>query len=143
MVGPAPFIKQARKLRASVLRHPPGQIQRTAAYFLSLGHYDALIKRMSKAFYRRRMEMEKAIYHNGLTVAGRGAFGGSSIWMKAENRHNTMGLARALKPQGVLIEPGGPFFLQKEDRVCHYRLAYSSIPEERIAKGIEILAAAI
>ncbi|WP_439117933.1 PLP-dependent aminotransferase family protein [Nereida ignava] len=143
MVGPAPFIKQARKLRASVLRHPPGQIQRTAAYFLSLGHYDALIKRMSKAFYRRRMEMEKAIDHNGLTVAGRGAFGGSSIWMKAENRHNTMELARALKLQGVLIEPGGPFFLQKEDRVCHYRLAYSSIPEERIAKGIEILAAAI
>ena len=30
---------------ASVLRHPPGHIQRTAAYFLSLGYYDSQIKR--------------------------------------------------------------------------------------------------
>ena len=30
LVGSAPFIREARALRASVLRHPPGQIQRTA-----------------------------------------------------------------------------------------------------------------
>ena len=35
LVGSEPFIREARALRASVLRHPPGHIQRTAAYFLS------------------------------------------------------------------------------------------------------------
>ncbi len=33
LVGPAPFIREARALRATVLRHPPGHIQRTASYF--------------------------------------------------------------------------------------------------------------
>lgn len=140
LVGPAPFIREARKLRTSVMRHPPGQIQRTAAYFLSLGHYDALIKRMARAFHARRITLEAAISEHGLTVAGRGAFGGSSVWMQAHGRRNTLELAKALKPKGVLIEPGGPFFLPDEDRVCHYRLAYSSIPENRISDGIRILA---
>ncbi|MCF6445786.1 PLP-dependent aminotransferase family protein [Nereida sp. MMG025] len=143
MVGPAPFIREARKLRASVLRHPPGQIQRTAAYFLSLGHYDALVKRMSKAFHARRNTLEAAIDRYGLTVAGRGAYGGSSIWMRADGRRNTVELARELKTKGVLIEPGAPFFLPDKDRICHYRLAYSSIPENRIAEGIRILAETI
>ncbi|MEO0904008.1 MAG: PLP-dependent aminotransferase family protein, partial [Pseudomonadota bacterium] len=45
LVGPAPFIREARALRATVLRHPPGHIQRTVSYYLSLGHYDALVRR--------------------------------------------------------------------------------------------------
>ena len=28
------------------LRHPPGHAQRTLAYFMSLGHYDAQIRRL-------------------------------------------------------------------------------------------------
>ena len=81
MVGSEPFIREARALRSLVLRHPPGHIQRTAAYFLSLGHYDAQIRRMSKALQERRDAMDKAIAESGLTVAGRGVIGGSSMWM--------------------------------------------------------------
>ena len=36
LVGPASFIREARALRLMMLRHPPGHIQRTVAYFLSL-----------------------------------------------------------------------------------------------------------
>ena len=31
LVGSEPFVREARALRTSVLRHPPGHIQRTAA----------------------------------------------------------------------------------------------------------------
>ena len=48
LVAPVAFVQEARKLRSTILRHPPGLIQRTAAYFLSLGHYDAQINRMRK-----------------------------------------------------------------------------------------------
>jgi GntR family transcriptional regulator/MocR family aminotransferase len=72
LVGPASFIREARALRLMLLRHPPGHIQRTVAYFLSLGHYDALINRMRNAYRRRRQVMEEAIRENGLTVAGQG-----------------------------------------------------------------------
>ena len=95
LVGSKPFIREARALRSTVLRHPPGHIQRTAAYFLSLGHYDALIRRMGAEFHARRLAMEEAFSQNGLTVAGQGAFGGSSFWMRAPAR-----LTRSRLPRG-------------------------------------------
>ncbi len=135
LVGPASFIRQARALRTAVLRHPPGHIQRTTAYFLSLGHYDTLINRMQAAFRRRRLIMEDAIAEAGLTVAGRGAFGGSSLWMQAPSGTDTTALATTLRGAGVLIEPGRPFY-GAMGPAHFYRLAYSSIAPARIPEGI-------
>ncbi|MDU8912718.1 PLP-dependent aminotransferase family protein [Aestuariicoccus sp. MJ-SS9] len=143
LVGSAPFIREARALRASVLRHPPGHIQRTAAYFLSLGHYDALIRRTARALTDRRRVMEEAIAAHGLTIAGRGAHGGSSFWMQAPEGVDTEHLAETLRAEGVLIEPGRPFFSGAQPSGRYYRLAYSSIPMARIAPGVERIAAAI
>jgi GntR family transcriptional regulator/MocR family aminotransferase len=135
LVGPASFIEQARALRTAVLRHPPGHVQRTTAYFLSLGHYDALINKMQAAYRRRRLVMEEAIADAGLTVAGRGVFGGSSFWMQAPEGVGTVALAAELRGQGVLIEPGRPFYGDKGPN-RFYRLAYSSIVPARIPEGI-------
>lgn len=143
LVGPAPFIQQARALRASVLRHPPGQMQRTVAYYLSLGHYDAQLRRMSRAYQDRREAIDRAIAQHGLTVAGKGTFGGSSVWLKAPDHIDTTDLALSLRPLGVLIEPGAPFFAGDAAPHCYFRLAYSSIPAERIPDGIALIAKAI
>ncbi|KUJ76545.1 GntR family transcriptional regulator [Ruegeria marisrubri] len=143
MVGSEPFIREARALRSLVLRHPPGHIQRTAAYFLSLGHYDAQIRRMSKALLERRKAIEDANCKNDLTIAGRGVYGGSSLWMKAPEHVNTTALASDLQKQSVHIEPGEPFFSGPDKPRNYYRLGYSSIATDRIAPGIEIIAKAI
>jgi len=143
LVGPAPFIREARNLRASVLRHPPGHVQRTASYFLSLGHYDALIRRMSRAYHERRQVMDAAIEEQGLTVAGTGNFGGSSVWMKAPDGVNTNFLSERLRLDSVLIEPGAAFFAGPDKPTCYYRLAYSSIPAGRIRDGIALVARAV
>ena len=143
LVGSEPFIREARALRSSVLRHPPGHIQRTAAYFLSLGHYDALIRRMSTTLQDRRATMDAALDAHGLTVAGRGASGGSSYWMRAPRGIDADDLARRLAARSVLIEPGRPFF-SGADRPGHFfRLAYSSIPAARIDAGVRIIAETI
>ncbi|MCX8227343.1 MAG: PLP-dependent aminotransferase family protein, partial [Sulfitobacter sp.] len=143
LVGSEPFIREARALRASVLRHPPGHIQRTAAYFLSLGHYDALVRRMSNALHDRRTVMEEAIKANHLQIAGRGAYGGSSFWMRAPDHIRTDDLAMRLRAKSVLIEPGAPFFNGDAPPQNYYRLAYSSIPSAQIAAGIAHVAQAI
>lgn len=143
LVGAEPFIREARALRASVLRHPPGHIQRTAAYFLSHGHYDALIRRMSTALHARRQRMEEAIAQHGLTIAGQGTFGGSSLWMRAPTGTDTAQLAETLRADSVLIEPGKTFFHGRNRAVEYYRLAYSSIPENRIPEGIARIANAL
>jgi len=140
LVGSEHFIREARALRASVLRHPPGHIQRTASYFLSLGHYDALIRKMSTALHKRRTAMENAISANGLTIAGQGAFGGSSLWMRAPEGTDTHVLSDELLARDVLIEPGMSFFNGESRPTEYYRLAYSSIPVERIPEGVRLLA---
>ncbi|MGR3493629.1 MAG: aminotransferase-like domain-containing protein, partial [Shimia sp.] len=137
LVGAKAFIAEARALRATVLRHPPGHIQRTAAYFLSLGHYDALIRRMSKTLAKRHASAMGAIAEHGLTLAGQGVFGGSSLWM--ESRRPAAELAAAARTEGILIEPGDAFFSGGAPQ-HYYRLAYSSIPEGAIPEGIARLA---
>lgn len=143
LVGARPFIKEARALRAAVLRHPPGHIQRTAAYFLSLGHYDALIRRTSAAFRDRRQIMQTAIDEHGLQIAVDGSHGGSSFWMRAPENINTTRLATNLRDQDVLIEPGHSFFADPLKGHRKYRLAYSSIDPKRIPEGIARIAQAI
>jgi GntR family transcriptional regulator / MocR family aminotransferase len=135
LVGPASFIAEARGLRAMVLRHPPGHVQRTVAYFLAMGHYDALINRMRSAYRRRRQGMAEAIAAEGLQVAGQGGFGGSSFWMRAPEGVDTEELALRLRAEGVLIEPGRAFFAGQGPQ-NFYRLAYSSIGLPRISEGI-------
>ncbi|MEP2640126.1 PLP-dependent aminotransferase family protein [Roseobacter sp.] len=139
LVGSEPFIREARALRASVLRHPPGHIQRTAAYFLSLGHHDALIRRMGAALHERRGVMAKAIADHNLQIAGQGVYGGSSFWMRAPDTINTQHLARRLQSRGVLIEPGHAFFSGPTRPKNYYRLAYSSCPTHRIEKGVDLI----
>ncbi len=143
LVGSDRFIREARALRASVLRHPPGHVQRTAAYFLSLGHYDAQIRRMASTLHKRRQAIEQAIATHGLNIAGRGVYGGSSLWMRAPEGTDTTALAEILRRQSVLIEPGAPFFAGPTQPTNFYRLGYSSISESRIAAGIARIAAAV
>ena len=142
LVGAPAFIAEARALRSTILRHPPGLMQRITAHYLRLGHYDAMVGRMKAAFQQRREVMDRAIGAHGLEIAGRGAFGGSSFWMRAPENVDTAELAQALKGAGVLIEPGAPFFSPGRAPRNFYRLAYSSIAPERIPEGVARIAAA-
>jgi GntR family transcriptional regulator/MocR family aminotransferase len=143
LVGAAPFIREARALRATILRHPPGLVQRAAAYFLSLGHYDAQLRRMGRAFQTRRQVMIDAVRAEGLEVAGEIGAGGSSLWMRAPEGVDTGALALALRDDSVLIEPGLPFFSATDAPRRFYRIAYSSISSERIPEGIARIGARI
>jgi len=144
LVGPAPFIAAARALRATLLRHPPGLLQRAAAQFLSLGHYDAMLRRLTQTFARRREAMLRAVAAEGLEIAGQaGAGGGSSLWMRTPAGVPAAELAATLRAESVLIEPGLPFYGTPGTDDRHYRIAYSSITEDRIAPGIARIAARI
>jgi GntR family transcriptional regulator / MocR family aminotransferase len=143
LVAPAPVIREARALRALMLRHPPGHLQRTAAYFLALGHHDAVIRRMRTEYHKRHMIMAEALRSEGLKIAGASGFGGTSFWVEGPDGLDADALTLALRQEGVLIESGSPFF-PADDRPCRFfRMAYSSIPAERIAKGVELTAARI
>ncbi|WP_347268337.1 PLP-dependent aminotransferase family protein [Paracoccus sp. (in: a-proteobacteria)] len=130
------FVAEARALRGMSLRHPPGHMQRTLAHFLSLGHYDAQINRMRRAYGERRRVMAAAIAAEGLTLAAPESNGGSSFWLATPPGIAAPALSAALKQQSVLIEPGTPFFADPARGDGFYRLAYSSISAARIPEGI-------
>jgi GntR family transcriptional regulator / MocR family aminotransferase len=87
--------------------------------------------------------MDEAIAEHGLTMAGQGGFGGSSLWMRAPDIVDTDVLATRLRADDVLIEPGRAFFDSAKAPRNMYRLGYSSIPLARIPGGIARIARAI
>lgn len=139
LAAPAAVIREARALRALMLRHPPGHLQRTASYFLALGHYDACMKRMRTEYHKRHAIMAGALRDEGMTIAGASSFGGTSFWIEGPEGTDADALAQALREDGVLIESGSPFFAANGP--CRFfRMAYSSIPADRIAEGVALTA---
>ncbi len=136
LVGPEQVIAEARELRSMMLRHPPGHLQRTAAYFLAQGHYDLLVRDMRRAFAKRRSAVIDALKATDLEMAGAARFGGTSLWIKAPDGTDTEKLAARLLEVGVVIEPGAPFFSGEDQPTEFFRLGYSSIPVEQIAEGV-------
>ncbi|HHS94010.1 MAG TPA: PLP-dependent aminotransferase family protein, partial [Rhodobacterales bacterium] len=140
LVADEAFIREAQALRGLTLRHPPGHIQRTAAYFLSQGYYDSQITRIGRAFRERRAVMEAALTAHGLHPEGPSAPGGSSFWLRAADGTDTTALARDLLADGVVIEPGGVFFAAEAGQ-HYFRISYSSIDSAHIPEGIARIAA--
>jgi GntR family transcriptional regulator/MocR family aminotransferase len=134
LVAPAPLIRAARRLRGAASRHPPGMTQRTAAHFLALGHYNAHVARLRRAFAERRRVMEAALRGAGFLLPEVSSHGGASFWA-ATPRGDSAGLAARARARGVLIEPGDAFFADGR-ATPHFRIAYSSVPLERIAAGV-------
>ena len=110
LVAPAPVIKAARMLRHLMLRHPPGHLQRTAAYFLALGHYDAQIRKLRRRLSARRAVMSESLADAGLLDTQAAKFGGTSFWIYGPQSLDTNELAAKLAEKSVLIEPGASFF---------------------------------
>jgi len=131
------FIERTRELRHLMFRHPPGHAQRTAAYFMALGYYDSQILRLKRVFAKRRQTMQSALDEFGLANRTAALFGGTSFWIKGPEWLDADLLAHELKKQSVLIEPGGPFFVDREEKSRFFRIAYSSIEKNRIRQGVE------
>jgi GntR family transcriptional regulator/MocR family aminotransferase len=139
LVAPANVVAQARALRRLMVRHAPNNNQRTAALFLSLGHHDTLIRRLHRA-YRSRWEVMGEALNRHLPDASRvPSFGGTSFWVKGPQRLDSEDMAREAAARGVLIEPGRIAFGTADAPRNFYRLAFSSIDENKIEPGIRIL----
>ena len=143
LVGPKPFVEEARALRRLMVRHAPNNNQRTAALFLSLGHHDTLIRRLHKA-YRSRWEIMGAALQRYLPDSARiPSFGGTSFWVEGPAQLDSEMLAKHAAARGIVIEPGRIHFGAENAPHNFFRLAFSSIDERKIEPGIELLAETI
>ncbi len=143
MVGPKNLIAEARALRRLMVRHAPNNNQRTAALFLSLGHHDTLIRRLHRAYHRRWEIMGAALEQHFPASSQSPSFGGTSFWVKGAADLDSEILAKAAAAKGILIEPGRVNFGRKSPPRNYFRLAFSSIDENKIAAGVKLLAETI
>ena len=141
LVGSHSLISEARKLRHLILRHPPGHTQRTAAYFLALGHYEAQLRRLRRHLATRREVLQSALEQQPLFEQIASHFGGTSFWIKGPDWLDSRILAERAAEQGVLIEAGDVFFASNNPPLNYFRIAYSSIDSEKIPEGINRLSA--
>lgn len=140
MVGPPEFIAEARALRRLMLRHPPSNIQRTLALFLSLGHHDSHMRRLQRVFRERWEELRGALEEQLPGYSKQPTFGGTSCWMEGPETLDADAVAESLLADGVIIEPGKVFYGQPEAPANFFRLGFSSIPVERIEPGVRLIA---
>ena len=140
LVASSRLIAQARSLRHLILRHPPGHTQRTAAYFLALGHYEAQLRRLRRHLEVRREVLQDALEKEDYFEQTASHFGGTSFWIKGPDWLDARLLAKRAAEQGILIEAGDVFFAPDNPPLNYFRIAYSSIPSEKIPEGIRRLA---
>ena len=138
--APAAFLRHARAVRTLAARHPPGLTQRAAAHFLALGHYNAHAAAIRRRLARRRAALTAALADHGLPAPSDAGFGGAAIWLEGPPDLDADRLAAALRPRGVLIEPGRPFFAAADPPRNFLRLGFSVMPEPRIAPGVALIA---
>jgi len=144
IVAPASIIKAARQLRRLMVGNPPHSNQRTAAFFLSLGHYDAFMMRIHKVFGRRWNALRDALNHylpqSILTIPNQG---GTAFWVKCPTNISMEQLVNRASQQGILIEPVDDYYLTDESQhpqgAC-FRMGVTSLSENKIRPGVAKLA---
>lgn len=143
LVGPKAFINEARALRRLMLRHAPSNIQYATAQFLALGHHDALVHRLHKAYRARWEALDAALRRHMPDIAVSDSVGGTAVWCEGPAHLDAERLARGAAEEGILIDPGRIYFQADPPPLNHFRLGFSSIPLERIEPGIEKLASVL
>lgn len=143
MVGPPDFIRQARALRRLMYRHPPTNTQRTVGHFLSLGHHDSALLRISRSFRERFTMMEAALATHAPLSAKAPAFGGTSFWVRLPAGLSAITLEHEARARGILLHAGDTYFADPEHPHAYCRLGFSSIEESQIVPGIDRLAALV
>ncbi|MFC5384823.1 PLP-dependent aminotransferase family protein [Aquamicrobium segne] len=140
IVASAELIAELRALRRFMLRHPPANNQRAVALFLSLGHHEALVRRLSDALEERRARLRQALaaYLPHWRLQHPGA--GTSLWLETPDGVNARELAAKAASRSVIIEPGDRYFGFDEKPSRFVRLGISSIALQHIEPGIRQLA---
>ncbi|MCR5858315.1 PLP-dependent aminotransferase family protein [Mesorhizobium sp. J428] len=142
IVASADLIAELRALRRFMLRHPPANNQRAVALFLSLGHHEALVRKLSGAFSERRKRLVQAVSAFLPEWKSSPATGGTSLWLEGPAGVNASALAEMAAARSVLIESGDRFFDGPLRPTNFLRLGFSSISLQHIEPGIRELATA-
>ncbi|MFT5140096.1 MAG: GntR family transcriptional regulator/MocR family aminotransferase [Lysobacterales bacterium] len=140
IVAAPDLIREARKLRQMMTGRPSIVNQRTAAFFLSMGHYDSFMMRLHKIMGERWEALRQALnhYHRGSEIEFP-TQGGTALWVESPPHIPVDRLVNEAARRGILIEPDTHYYGGKRSSRNHYRMGVTSIPVEKIREGVNQL----
>jgi len=137
IVADAQFVQRARALRRTIMNHPPLNNQRAAAFFLSLGHYDALMTRLGRLFHERRLALRDALtWMRGVPMEISPEVGGTTYWVRTPDDFDVEAFVRMAAQRGILIEPVRHYYANEDNAENCFRMGVTSIDIERIRPGV-------
>jgi len=140
IVASAEFIRRARELRRKVLNHPPLYNQRAMAFFLSLGHYDALMLRLGRILRERRIALRDALnFMRGIPMEISPEVGGTTYWVRTPNDFDVGNLVIEAQRHGILIEPVEHYYADASKTENCFRMGVTSLSQDKIRPGVERL----
>jgi GntR family transcriptional regulator/MocR family aminotransferase len=140
IVAAPELIRQARQLRQMVIGRPSMITQRTAAFFLSLGHYDAFMARLHKIMGERWDALRQALNHYLRDIEIElPTQGGTALWVQCPPEIKLKDLVTEAAKHGILIEPDSAYYSADKHPGNYFRLGVTSIPEEKIREGVNQL----
>ncbi len=143
MVADREVVAHLRELRRLSVKQPPPNNQRAAAQFLSLGHYDSMMRRIGREFRVRQMALRDALNHYlPRSIAIQPVRGGTTMWVRGPDGLDVAELAAAAERRGVLFERVGPYYAGSPPPAL-FRLGVTSLPADRIRPGVAALTAAL
>jgi GntR family transcriptional regulator/MocR family aminotransferase len=140
IVASPALIREARKLRQMIVGRPNMIAQASAAFFLSLGHYDAFVARLNRIIGQRWDALRQALNHylRGTEIEWP-TQGGTALWVRCPEHIGVRELVAECARRGILIEPDTHFYGGTRRPRNYYRLGVTSIPENRIREGVQQL----
>lgn len=144
IVAPPEIVEAARRLRTLVSRHPPMNNQRAAALFLSLGHYDAVMRKLSRVLRQRLLALRDALNHYlPQWVAIPPIREGTTYCVQGPPDLDSATLLNEAAARGVLIEPLDDYFGRSDPPRNMFRVGVTGIQKDRIREGVARLSEAV
>ena len=143
LVASGPVLAQLTHLKATSDRASSGLIQRALQEYISVGRYQAHLRKVCRQFRQQREAMVGALRE--LEPAGcqfRVPDGGLFIWVRLPDGLTASQLLPTALAQGVAFSPGKAFYPHDPDD-RYLRLNFTMSSPERIVAGIERLGLAI
>ncbi len=140
IVAAPELIRQARRLRQVVIGRPSMITQTTAAFFLSLGHYDAFMARLHKIMGERWEALRQALNHYMRDIEVElPTQGGTALWVRCPAEIAVENLVTEAAKRGILLEPDSHYYSDRQHPRSYFRLGVTSIPEQNIREGVNQL----
>jgi GntR family transcriptional regulator / MocR family aminotransferase len=119
-------------------------IQRALEAYVTVGRYQAHLRRSCQVYRKRRDAMLDAIERRlppGVEAVA--PKGGLFIWLRLPEGVSSERLLHEACQEGVSFAPGGMFFINRQDGDPYLRLNFAAHPPDKIEEGIKRLAKAI